>query len=783
MNDMLHNYLTVAWRYIRRNRFYTAVNIFGLSLGLTACLSIYFIIHHELSFDRFHPDRDRIYRLMGDLPENSGKISHFARIPLVIPRTARTSLPGLTTIAACVPYPFKPGALFADPQYFSIFPYEWLAGNAATALQAPHNVVLTESRKKYYFGDTAPDQVIGKQIVYEDSLRLTVSGIIKDRNQNTDFAFTDFISPATDTSTATNAWTQRDMSAWTFVKLAPNTNPADIDRELAGLLRPHLTPNFKLALWLQPLSAIHFDADVIENPVHAAHMPTLYGLLIIAFFILVVAIINFINLSTAQSLRRAKEIGIRKVLGSTRTSLHLQFLLETALITGFSILIAIAAVNPTLRLFHSFIPAGLKADLLAPPTLTFLIATLLVTTLLAGFYPAKVLSSYTPALSLKGGAEQKGGEQWLLRKGLIVFQFTVSLVFIIGSFVIADQLRFARSINPGFSTDAILTIDVPRGDSAGKVRVLAEKFRRLPGIDQTALQWVTPMTDNTRGMALKTSLADQKPIGVTQVVGDENFIPLYHITLIAGKNISPADSVRELVINESLSRLLGDRTPDRSLGRILYWNDRPYPVTGVVADFHTRSMHDPILPTCIINRPDRQGSIAVRLATSNPHPTLAGMETAWKAIYPGHPFTFRFFDESLDRLYEKDRQTATLVNTSMAITILISCIGLFGLALFTAEKKAKEISIRKILGASVSSIILLLCRNFLSLVVLAFIIAIPVAWYCSSSWLDNFAYHIGLSPWLFLAAGAAAIAIGLITVGYQSIRAAKTNPIKNLTRE
>jgi len=771
---------TTFLRYLRRNKFYTAVNILGLSLGLTACLSIYFIIHHELSFDRFHPDRDRIYRVMGDLPETSGKTLHFAKIPLV---ASRLTLPGIESITTCVPYPFKPSAVYTQPQYFSIFPYEWLAGNPATALQAPSTVVLTATKAKFYFGNTSPGNIIGKQIVYEDSLRLTVSGIVKDRTQNTDFPFTDFISSSTDTTTRANAWTQGDMSAWTFIKLSPNTKPAAVDRGLANLVQPHRTPNFKLKLWLQPLADIHFDSDVIENPVLTAHMPTLYGLLTIACFILLLAVINFINLSTAQSLRRAKEVGIRKVLGSTRTSLRLQFLLETAVITGFSILLAIAAVSPTLQLFHTFIPPGLKTGLLTPPTLAFLTGTLLITTLLAGFYPAKVLSSYTPALSLKGGAEQKGGEQWLLRKGLIVFQFAVSLVFIIGSFVIAGQLRYARAINPGFSSDAILTIDAPRGQPPGNTKVLAEKLSHLPGIGQTALQWVTPMTDNTRGMALKTSPSDPKPIGVTQVVGDENFIPLYRITLIAGKNISPADSVRELVINESLSRLLGDRTPERSLGRILYWNDRPYPVTGVVADFHTKSMHDPILPTCIINRPDRKGSIAVRLATNNPGPVLAKMAADWKAVYPGRAFNYRFFDESLARLYDNDRRTATLVNTSMAITILISCIGLFGLALFTAEKKAKEISIRKVLGATTGTITFLLCKNFLSLILLAFLIATPFSWYLSKTWLNNFAYHIRLSPWPFLAAGAAAVAIGLLTVGYQSIKAAKTNPIRNLKAE
>jgi hypothetical protein len=296
---MLKNYWTVGWRYIRRNRFYTAVNIIGLSLGLCSCLCIYFITHYELSFDRFYPDKDRIYRVMGDLPETSGKLSHFARIPLAVSRTARTSLPGLTTIAACVPYPARPSAIFADPQYFSIFPYEWLAGNPATALQAPSTVVLTESRARSYFGNAPAVDIIGKQITYEDSLQLTVSGIVKDRTQNTDLRFTDFISRATDTSTLADAWTQRDMSAWTFLKLAPNTKPATLDRALASLVQPHRTQNFKLALWLQPLADIHFDSDVIENPVRAAHMPTLYGLMIIAAFILLLAIINFVNLATA----------------------------------------------------------------------------------------------------------------------------------------------------------------------------------------------------------------------------------------------------------------------------------------------------------------------------------------------------------------------------------------------------------------------------------------------------------------------------------------------------
>jgi len=813
---MIKNYFKIAWRNIARRKAYTAINILGLSFGICACIVLYLIISYELSFDSFHPDKKRIYRVMGDVTESTGDKLHFARIPLSVSLQGHSGLSGLDVIAAIVPYNAKISVpdqdkaakhfesrrdesnylttVIAEPEYFDIFKYKWLAGNVKSALKATFTVVLTESKARKYFGNMPLDKIIGKQVIYQDSLVTTVSGIVKDWNKNSDLAFTDFISFATlqksflKNNISIDSWKQGDMSAWIFTKLAISTSPAQVNAQMVSLVKTHADPQTKLKLWLEPLSNIHFNADVIENPIRTAHLPTLYSLLGIALFILILAIINFINLSTAQSIQRSKEIGVRKVLGSSRTSLVFQFLTETLLLTLFSVLLAVVLVKPVLTLFRSFIPKGVAFDFFEPSTFIFLVLVTLITSVFAGLYPAKVLSSYLPALSLKGTGVQKGSEKWILRKGLIVFQFSVSLVFIIGSIVIANQLRYTSEKDLGFSSDAIVTAETPRGDGFAKVSVAAQKIRQIPGVSKVALQWVSPMTDNARGMKLKLKSTDENDFWVTQVAGNENFIPLYQIKLLAGRNLVKSDSVNEFVINETLSRFMGNKKPEESLGKILYWNDKPYPVAGVVADFHTSSLHDPITPLCIFNRPDRESSLAIKLASKGKQSgmiktTLSHIEKEWKQIYPSTTFNYRFYDESLAMLYEKDRQTATLINTAMLITIFISCMGLFGLGMFTAERRKKEIGIRKVLGASVTNIVKMLNKDFIILVLIALLIASPIAWYFMNRWLQDFTYRIKISWWVFIIAGLSAILIALITISFQAIKAAVANPVKSLRTE
>jgi ABC-type antimicrobial peptide transport system permease subunit len=583
-----------------------------------------------------------------------------------------------------------------------------------------------------------------------------------------------------------DSWREGDMSTWVFVKLSRGTVATQVNARMADLVKKHADQKMKLNPWLDPLSDIHFNADVIENPIRTAHLPTLYGLMGIALFILILAVINFINLSTSQSIRRTKEVGVRKVLGSSRTGLVFQFLTETLVLTVFAIVLAVSLVKPVLTAFSAFIPTGVTFKLFNPSTLIFLGLVTMITSLLAGLYPAKVLSSHTPALSLKGAGIQKGSEKWMLRKGLIVFQFTISLVFIIGAIVINSQLRYARNKDLGFTADAIITVETPRGDSLSKIRVTAEKVKQISGVSNVALAWATP--GDARGMRIKFKSTDVKEIETGQVDGDENLIPLYQIKLLAGRNLAHSDSVNEFVINENLSRLMGYKKPDQAIGKTIYWFNKPYPVVGVVADFHSSSLHDPIVPLCIINRVEREGTLTIKLAakgkqSDNLKTTLTQIQKAWKSVYPAGTFDYRFYDESLARAYQKDQQTATLMNTSMSVTILISCIGLFGLVLFTAEKRAKEISIRKILGASVSNIATMLSKDFIELVFIALLIASPIAWYVMNKWLQGFAYHISITLWIFMLAGLGAILIALITVSFQAIKAAIANPVKSLRSE
>jgi hypothetical protein len=359
-------------------------------------------------------------------------------------------------------------------------------------------------------------------------------------------------------------------------------------------------------------------------------------------------------------------------------------------------------------------------------------------------------------------------------------------LFIIGSIVITSQLNYTRHKDLGFTANAIVSINTPWGDSLSKVRVAAQKIKQLSGVNGVALEWATP--GDARGMSIKFKNSDVKEVRVAQVDGDENLIPLYQINLLAGRNLMHSDSVNEFVINERLSRLMGCRKPEEAIGKTIYWFDKPYPVVGVVADFNSSSLHDPIIPLCIINRVERERTLAVKLeakgkASDNIKATLAQMGRAWRSVYPAGTFDYQFYDESLARAYEKDRQTATLINTAMAITIFISCIGLFGLAMFTVEKRAKEISIRKILGASAAGIAAMLGKDFAILVAIAIFIASPIAWYFMAQWLKNFAYRINISWWIFLSAGILSIAITFITIGYQAIKAALANPVKALRSE
>jgi putative ABC transport system permease protein len=834
---MIKNYFKIAWRSLVKQKVSTVINILGLSIGISACLIIYMMASFELSYDNFHPDKDRIFRVVSEIDNFSGGMDYMPEINYFSANVMRNQFTGVDKLAVFfnyyakikVPQPGGQSKLFeagdpskdpsdiiiAEPQYFDIFKYTWLAGNAATALNGPLRVVLTESKARMYFGSLSSDEIIGKEVIYNDSLRLTVSGIVKDYGINTNIIFKDFIS----FSTIQNSFlknlptfqclTHPDKPSWSdyiqeFVKLSKGTTPAQIEAQTAPLIKMTKQymagqTNRKTEIHLQSLPDIHFDANYGSNDFYSrqASLPALYGLMGIAVFILIIASINFINLSSAQSIRRAKEIGIRKVLGSSRASLILQFLSETFIITVFAVVISLLVVNPVISAFKTFIPDGVTLNLFKPSLIIFLILITLCTSLLAGFYPAKVLSSYLPVQSLKG--QQKSNQKSYLLRGLIVFQFTVSLIFIIGTIIIGNQIHYVLNKDMGFNKNAIINININGYFSRTKRDVFAEKIKQLSGVEKVSICRHPPAANNSSPRFFRrkdnnaTILSDER-------LADENYVPLYGLKLLAGRNLTntaKADSVNEFLVTATCAKQLGFKTPADAIGHLVEYGDmiktnfRAYntgPIVGVLADFHNTSLYAPISPVELIGSLKYASLISIKLSSKNNQwsdykNTIAGIERQWKQVFPDEKFDYSFYDKTIASFYQKDQRTGQIMNTAMLIAIFISCMGLFGLVTFTAEQRTKEIGIRKVLGASVANVTVMLAKEFVILIGIAFLIASPIAWYFMHKWLQDFAFRISISLWIFVLAGLSTILIALITISYQSIKAALANPVKSLRSE
>jgi hypothetical protein len=812
---MFRSHVRISFRNLSKHKLYAIINGLGLTLGLAACLVIYLVVSYEFGFDNFHPGKKSIYRVVSIKTTDMGEARPQSGAPAPLPAAVNARIPGIDEIAGFYPYkatirvPSGSGpatqfenkaaygnnssTIITDGSYFKVFHYDWLAGNAASALKKPFEIILTQTSAARFFGSLSPDQVIGRQVIFNDSLKLYVSGVVKDWKGHTDFPFAEFISSSTVNNSFLKSnirleeWGNGDNPAWqVFVKLSGNVNPSSVSKQLSALTAGNmkLEPGEKFRITFQPLSAIHFDTGV-DDGLRKASEPVLYSLMGIALFILLIAVINFINLSTAQFSERAKETGIRKILGSSRKTLMLQFLSETFLLTLFACLITLLLIRPILAVFHNYIPQGLFFEINIPVIL-FVAVLIVFTTLLAGLYPARVLSAYSPVLILKGAGVKTGKDY--LRKGLIIFQFTISLVFIICAILVGNQLRYMLRQDFGFNADAVLKVNTNMGDMSNKKQVFAEKLLQLPDVKEISFQSFPPMGDQSAMIPLKYKADHELEMPVKLQAADEHFIPLYQVKILAGRNMVHSDSISEFVINQSFAKALGFTDAAQAIGKLLYLGDRGYPVVGVVADFHQASYREPISPQVILSLPVAESGIAIKLAPVEKEgrdyrESLNRIEKAWKSVYPGEPFDAVFLDEYIARLYEQEQKTAWLVRFTMMTTIFISCIGLLGLSVFLAQKRTKEIGIRKVLGATVVQITAMLCRDFLVLVALALLIASPIGAYLMHRWLQGYAYRVGINWWTFAIAGTAALTIALLTVIIQSVRAGLANPVKSLRNE
>ncbi len=790
---MLKNYLTIARRTLRRHKGYAFINILGLAVGLACCLLIGQYVLHEWSFDRYHEHADRTFRLVFE--EHGEDWSDYsARGPVPLGPTLQADYPEVDAVvrfwrgAATVlgheqTFFQEPDLYFTDPAVFEVFDLNLIAGNPATALVNPGSIVLTESMARRYFGDTNP---MGEVLSHDgypgpDSLTFTVTGIIQDLPTNTHLSFT-ALAALEGIETEQDNWGSF-KPIWTYVLLPDGAAAAAVEAKLTDFVTRHAISEDTFRFHLEPITAIHLGS-VYRGAFKPGSNRTYVSLMgLIGLSILLLACANFINLSTARSLRRAREVGVRKVMGAQRRQLVMQFLGEALLLTSVAVVVALGLQA---LLAEVLTRLGLVAAFAAPSIgwlALILLGLVLLVTLLAGLYPAFVLSRFHPAVALQGlkKARPSGVN---LRQGLVVFQFAVSILLILSTAMIHQQLDYLRQKNLGFDKEQVVVVPY----SPNEVPLL-DALRQHAGVVSAAVSQRVPV--NLQRSDTRPVLPEgfDEAVSAESYIVDPAFLETYAMPMVAGRGLAErAGDQESFIINEAAVERFGWGSPEEALGRTLTWTNGPTegPVVGVVQDFHLKSMHEEIAPLVMHQRPDEQwwrSFISVKIRPDQVGETLAFIEATWKALTPEGAYAHFFIDDSFAQLHEAEARLEQLVGIFAFLAVLVACLGLFGLAAFLAEQRTKEIGVRKVLGATVSGIVLLLSKDFLKLVLIAFLLAGPIAYFIMQDWLTNFAYHTTLAPGLFVGVGAAALLLALLTVSYQSIRAATADPVKSLRYE
>ncbi|MBS1509483.1 MAG: ABC transporter permease [Bacteroidetes bacterium] len=822
---MIKNYFITAWRNFRKNKLFSLINVSGLAIGISASLIIYLMVQFEFSYDNFHKDGDRIYRVVSDLTFPGNEKFYNSGVPVPMPVAVRNDITGLETVTHFItsnemnvmvqvngsqsPAIFKKqkDILYADEYYFSLISYNWLAGSAQTALKDPHQVVLTDERAKAYFGNLAYTDMLGKTITYDDSIKATVSGIVQTPVEKaTDFRFKEMISMATVMSTnlkdnfGGDDWNNINSVSQLFIKLKPGVTAQQINNQFPALRKKYLKRpdnlNDDTKNLLQPLSDIHFNSTYDAFDQRQANKNTLYGLLVVAAFLLLLGCINFINLTTAQSSQRAKEIGIRKTLGSDKKQLIFQFLAETLLLTALATLLSIAITPGLLKIFKDFLPPEISfASVNQWHVWVFLAVLVVAVTLLSGFYPALILTKFKPVAVIKNQLSTQNSQTrkaWF-RKTLTVTQFVIAQFLVIATIVVTKQIHYSLTKELGYKKDAIVTINTPWNFGDGKKDtkrfVLLQQIKALPEVENVALGDRAPAHNGASSTTLKVNTGkNTSEIMVEVMNADPAYFDIYKMKLAAGRVPAQSDSINEYAINETYAKVLGFTNPEDAVGKTIERHNKQTPIVGVLKDFNVRSTHEAIKPLAYASEDNRSYMLHIALKPEAGNPglwknALGKMEKAYKQLYPDNDFNYDFFDATIASFYKKESDISTLLSWSSGLSIFISCLGLLGLVIYTTNTRTKEIGIRKVLGASVVQIISLLSKDLLSLVLVAFIVAVPLAWVVTHEWLQNFVYRTNISWWIFGVCGAGMMVIALLVLMLRTVKTAFTNPVKSLRTE
>ena len=792
---MLKNYLKIAVRNVTRSASYAVINVSGLALGITCALLIFSLVTYHLSFDNFHHDPERIFRFVTE--QHRDQVTYAAAVPPAFGKTFDNDYTYgelvarlFTTRDVLVSFhqgndlrKFTERVSFADPEFFLIFNFPLVSGDPGRLLAEPHTAIITERMAKKYFGDESP---LDKIVKLDNRLEFKITGVLKNLPHNTDFRSEIYFSYAT--IGQYSEWYGRD-DAWggitteieTFARLHEGITPGEVEAVLPAYVKKYRAESKNVHHYkLQPLDDIHFN----ESYGGVIGKEMLVVLSVIGFFLIFTACLNFINLATAQAVTRSKEVGVRKTLGSLRSQLFWQFATETGLIVVLSTVVALAFAYSVLPYVNELFNTRVQFDLFSDVRLLlFTPALMLIVTFLSCSYPGLILSGFKPVVALKGKLAETTSGNFSLRRALITVQFTISQVMLIGLIVVIYQMKYFNDTDMGFSRKAIVMI--PTGSNDQKMNLLKEKLARIPNVESVTACFASPSSQSRWSTSLTyDNKTEAEVFSVSFRGGDENFISTFGIDLIAGRNLTPSDTVREFLVNETMVRKLNLSSPEDILGRHFQVNgDWTGPVVGVVKDFHDQSLHSEINPVFITTSRENFHTFGVKINMKNSRETLTALEKAWLDMYPDQIYTYDFLDNLTAEFYQAEETMLTLIEVFSFIALFIGCLGLYGLVSFMSLQKTKEIGIRKVLGGSVSHILWIFGKEFSRLILIAFLVAAPAGWFMMSRWLENYAFHVDMSLWILAVEIGIIGVIVLFTVGFKAARSALMNPVKALRTE
>jgi putative ABC transport system permease protein len=808
---MIRSYITIALRNIMRSKVYSLINILGLSLGVACCLLLALYVQDEMSYDKYHDRLNDLYRVTTHFQSDKG-LDHLATTSPPIAMTLKDEIPEIEAAARVLNPPgvsqnlikyegnvfYESEGFIADSTLFEVLTYEFIEGNPETALVEPNSVVITDKLSKKLFGN---EPALDKSISISQgtqSVNFKITGVIKD-NTKTHIHANFFTSMTSDgwaaylrSPDAAGEWAGQNFVP-AYLKLNPNHNKEEVIKKINRVLVKYGSEDMKAlgmtkTLGLQPVKDIYLKSDINQSP----RITYIYVIVSIAVFILLIACINFMNLSTARATKRANEIGVRKVMGAFRSSLIRQILGEAMIIVIFSILISVIFMQLALPFFNELTGKTISFDTENIGYFALALASItIITGLVAGSYPAFYLSSFQPAQVLKGKFAMSNASGWL-RRSLVVFQFMIAITLVCGMLIISRQLTYMQNKNLGFDAQAKIVLPLRTDASRKNYEALINEISKdnsvktVSGADyMPGSQIWNDMLFYKEGGNMNTAVMNYRN------TVDHGYIDLLNIKLIAGREFTAnreADGQTKLIINRESAKKFGF-TPEEAVGQKLYfeWQGKKYDfeIIGVMENYHQMSLKEEIKPTMfeLSKDPTRYDFLIASVSNENFDKTIASIEKTWKTLVNDTPFEYSFLDQNIQKQYEEDRKVSSIIMSFTFIAMFISCLGLYGLSTYMAERRFKEIGVRKVMGASVNQIVGLMSKEFVKLVVVAFIISVPIAWYVMDKWLQGFAYRISIDAVIFILAGAGALAIALLTVSFESIKAASTNPVKSLRNE